>query len=72
MGCSQSKADEPKGPSKSMNRQKSTKEEYERRESKKLSALDAHIGKRKHLDIKPPPVKAIPKVSPKGMPKRGN
>ncbi|ANQ07279.1 Uncharacterized protein PCOAH_00017830 [Plasmodium coatneyi] len=72
MGCTQSKADAPKGPSRTMDRQKSAKEEYERRESKRLSALDSHIGKRKHLDIMPPPVKAIPKVSPKGTVKRGN
>ncbi|SCO71892.1 conserved Plasmodium protein, unknown function [Plasmodium vivax] len=72
MGCTQSKADEPKGPSRSMDRHKSAKDEYERRESKRLSALDPHVGKRNHLDVKPPPVKAIPKVAPKGMVKRAN
>ncbi|GAW80202.1 conserved Plasmodium protein, unknown function [Plasmodium gonderi] len=69
MGCTQSKADEPKGPhDKDVQRQQSTKDECGRYPSQKSISTR----KRNELDVKPPPVKAIPKISPKYVPKKGN
>ncbi|CRG96686.1 conserved Plasmodium protein, unknown function [Plasmodium gallinaceum] len=68
MGCTQSKVNEPKicEP----NDVEKKNEENNVNEKKNETTQPSPVT-RKELDVKPPPVKAIPKIVPKAIPKKG-
>ncbi|CRG99348.1 conserved Plasmodium protein, unknown function [Plasmodium relictum] len=68
MGCTQSKANEPKVRELTNVERKN---EENKAEEKKNETTQSSIVARKELDVKPPPVKAIPKIVPKAIPKKG-
>ncbi|SBT70914.1 conserved Plasmodium protein, unknown function [Plasmodium malariae] len=71
MGCKQSKVSEPKIPDKcDIEKQKSNQEGTH--VFNKGKSIISHKDMRNNLEVKPPPVKAVPKVTPKAFPKREN
>ncbi|CXI31974.1 conserved Plasmodium protein, unknown function [Plasmodium berghei] len=67
MGCKQSKAKEPVAARQSTIAQKNTESE-----EKNDSPFKLKSAKKIALDVKPPPVKAVPKIAPKYAQRKGS
>ncbi|SCQ16126.1 conserved Plasmodium protein, unknown function [Plasmodium ovale] len=72
MGCTQSKANEPKDPTKNDVDKQNSNEGGKELLSGSSQSIERPTNNRKQLDVQPPPVKAVPKVAPKAIPKKGN
>ncbi|SOV14051.1 conserved Plasmodium protein, unknown function [Plasmodium gaboni] len=83
MGCRQSKANDPKEQKYTedeqnvqnvQNAQNVQNEKNEETEVVQINEKKSErpIAKKKQLDVKPPPVKAIPKIAPKNIQRRDN
>ncbi|SOV76262.1 conserved Plasmodium protein, unknown function [Plasmodium sp. gorilla clade G3] len=77
MGCRQSKASDPKEQNYTddvQNVQNAQNEQNEETEVVQINEKKSErpIAKKKQIEVKPPPVKAIPKIAPKNIQRRDN